>query len=79
MDGVPNPTAAVFLEGAAQAIMLVNIQLAREGQAPLFCAHSLSLDAGALYDLADHKLTGPHEPMLFIIAALDALRERYPC
>ena len=79
MIGVPLERAAGYVEGAAAAIAHANMTLALEGRPPLYCDPSFGPSAAEFYDLANTNLVGPHEPTLFIFAALDALRERYPC
>lgn len=79
IDGMSVETAGGFLQGAALALAYVNFKMALENKPQLYCDENLGPSAGEFYDLADSKLTGPHESLVVVMAALDALRERYPC
>lgn len=72
--------AAMYLQGAAEALGVMNRALQMQGRPGLFCPPAdFSLTAAALYELADSKLAGAFPAFLFSVAGLDALQERYPC
>lgn len=70
----------LFLTGAASGITYTNTWLWMRGQRKLFCPpESYILNVEEMRRMAREKLTGPHQPTVYVLAALDRLQERFPC
>lgn len=80
-DGSPVPAVieSSFLYGMAHGLVTANNVLIIDGKQPLFCGSPGELEQEELRALIDTKLEGPHKPELFVVAAIDALQEKYPC
>ena len=71
---------SIFLAGAAKGIAYTNVSLLTNGKPQLYCAPGdFVLNVEAMRFAAQQELTGPHEPDMFILAALSWLQETYPC
>jgi hypothetical protein len=71
---------AVYLAGAGSAIALMNAQGVAAGGPALYCPPGeFVLSAAEMRTLAATELTGRHEPQSFILAAISALRAKFPC
>lgn len=81
-DGKPIPAEmeTAFLGGAATALSYANVNLLIDHKAPIYCAPpEYSLSGKEIKNLASKTLEGPHKPELFIVAAIDALKKKFPC
>ena len=80
MKGVTTEQEAIFLAGAALGVVYTNMNMEIDGKAPLFCAPlNYDLNYLELKAMAAKSLEGPHEPYLFVIAALSNLAKSFPC
>ena len=69
---------AIYLSGAATALMILNMQLSDEGR--YFCPPpEYVLNAREMQGMAASSLQGSHDPMTFVLAVTDTLRSRFPC
>lgn len=79
MQGASDAQRVIFLAGAAQGIAITNTQSLIDGQA-LYCPPTdYVLNVAEMNRLADSALSGEHAPALFVMAAIEGLKQEFPC
>ena len=79
VTGLDKRETVLLITGMAYGIGTVNFFARMEGNG-LYCQPRKVLTDGQLiWDLVSAELKGPHKPDAIAIAAVDALRRKYPC
>jgi hypothetical protein len=69
-----------YLNGAADGFQIMNAQLSRRGQTPLYCIPGKVVLYGRdLFELTSKDLAGPQNETDVVISALFGLMNKYPC
>ena len=79
MQGASDSQRDLFLAGAAQGIAVTNTQSLIGGRATFCPPADYVLNASEMNRLADGALKGEHAPTLFVMAALEGLKQEFPC
>lgn len=79
MQGASDAQRDLFLAGAAQGIAVTNTQSLIDGRA-IFCPPAdYVLNASEMNRLAESTLTGEHAPAVFVMAAVEGLKQEFRC
>jgi hypothetical protein len=79
MQGASDAQRDLYLAGAGQGVTLTNLQSMIDGGA-IFCPPAdYVLNVSEMKRLADSALSGEHAPAVFVMAALEGLKQEFPC
>jgi hypothetical protein len=80
IQGLNDVRTAEYVNGLAMAFSLYDLTLQAQKKPRLFCLPpGETVGASQIWELASSALKGPHEKQVVAIAALDELKNRFPC
>lgn len=79
VEGLTKRETVLLITGMAYGMGTANFFARMEGRG-LYCQpREVLTDGQLIWDLVAAELKGPHKPDAIAIAAVDALRRKYPC
>lgn len=80
VEGFDQRESYIFMTGVAYGIGYSNVASLKQGQGEFFCPPwDLDVDGRYLWSLVSKVLTGPQQPDLIVLVALDELQRKFPC
>ena len=78
--GLSTAESRLFIQSTVLTLAYYEFELRIEGKSRLYCLPKNNpVDGQLFWQMASNELTGPHEKDIVIVAAIRALKAKYPC